>query len=86
MALNQENHRTWSRSTSAEQLGLLGRVLVGNLLSLSKAIGLHVEERLRAEIDLEPDGWHELKPGVRLLGFRGSFRVNFCTARPLGYR
>lgn len=78
LALNQENHRAWSRSSPSGRIGLLGRVLVGNLLSLSKAIGLHVEERLRVEIDLEPDGWHELKPGVRLLGFGGSFRVNFA--------
>lgn len=78
LALNQENHRAWIRSPPAGRPGLLGRVVVGNLLSLSKAIGLHVEERLLAEIDLEPDDWYELKPGLRLLGFRGRFRVNFA--------
>jgi hypothetical protein len=78
LALNQENHRAWECVGGRDRRGLLARVVVGNLLSLSKAVGLHVEERLRAEVDFEPDGWHELKPGVRLLGFRGSFRVNFA--------
>lgn len=77
LALNQDNHKVWSGSSPAAQADLLARVVVGNLLSLSKAIGLHVEGRLRAEVDLEPDGWHEIKPGVRLLGFLGKIRVNY---------
>ncbi len=77
LALNQDNHDAWSRGSPADRRRLLERVVVGNLLSLSKAIGLHVGERLQAEVELEPDGWHVLKPGVRLLGFRGAFRVNF---------
>ena len=77
LALNQENFATWERDRGPSRHRLLERVLVGNLLSLSKGIGLHVEERLHAEVDLEPDGWHEVRPGVRLLGFRGAFRVNF---------
>jgi hypothetical protein len=77
LALNQENHRLWDRASEVDRERLLERILVGNLLSLSKAIGLHVEDRLSATVDLETDGWHEIKPEVRLLGFRGSFRVNF---------
>ena len=77
LALNQENYATWERDRGPNRHRLLERVIVGNLLSLSKGIGLHVEERLHAEIDLEPDGWHDVRPGVRLLGFRGAFRVNF---------
>jgi hypothetical protein len=77
LALNQDNHAAWERNSEADRRRLLERVVVGNLLSLSKAVGLHVEERLAAEVDVEPDGWHEIKPGVRLLGFRGTIRVNF---------
>jgi hypothetical protein len=77
LALNQDNHRSWARGSAVDRRRLLERVVVGNLLSFSKAVGLHVGERLRAEVALDPDGWHVLKPGVRLLGFRGSFRVNF---------
>jgi hypothetical protein len=77
LALNQENHRVWGHASRADRQRLLERVVVGNLLSLAKGIGLHVEGRLNAAVALEPDGWHELKPGLRLLGFRGSLRVNF---------
>jgi len=77
LGLNQENHRQWERATSKERQRLLERVLIGNMLSLSKAIGLHVAERLRAEVDLHPCGLQTLKPGVELLGFEGSVRINF---------
>lgn len=77
LALNQENHAAWENASGEDRRHLLERVVIGNLLSLSKAIDLHVEERLRVEVDLEPDGWHEIKPGLRMLGFRGSFHVNF---------
>jgi len=78
LALNQDNHPAWERGGREDRRRLLERVVVGNLLSFSKAIGMHVDRRLVAEVDLEPDGWHDLKPGVRLLGFRGTIRVNFA--------
>lgn len=77
LGLNQENHRQWERSASMERRRLLERVVIGNMLSLSKSIGLHVSERLNAEVDLRPCGLQILKPGVELLGFEGSIRINF---------
>jgi hypothetical protein len=77
LALNQENYYEWERGSDPERRRLLARIVVGNMLSLSKAIGLHVSERLRAEVNLEPCGLQTLKPGVELLGFRGSIRINF---------
>ena len=78
LALNQENYALWQCSDLFSRRALLQRVVVGNLLSLSKAIGLDVSERLQAEVELEPSGFHELKPGVRLLGFQGAIRINFA--------
>ena len=77
LGLNQQNHHDWERSSDPERRCLLSRIVIGNLLSLSKAIGLHVSERLHAEVDLEPCGMQTLKPGLALLGFRGSVRINF---------
>ncbi len=77
LGLNQENHRQWERSTGDERRRLLERVVIGNMLSLSKSIGLHVAERLHAEVALRPCGLQVLKPGVELLGFEGSIRVNY---------
>ncbi len=77
LALNQDNFQDWEASNEMARKRLLSRIVVGNLLSLSKTIGLHVAERLRAEVDLHPCGFQTLKPGVDLLGFHGSLRTNF---------
>ena len=77
LALNQENYDKWQRSDPFTGRRLLQRVVIGNLLSLAKAIRLDVSERLHADVDLWPDRLEEVKPGVRLLGFRGVIQVNF---------
>jgi hypothetical protein len=77
LPLNQDNYMTWQRADEAGREELLSRIVVGNLLSLSKALGLHVQQRLMAEIDLRPTGMETLKPGVEMLGFSGRLRVNF---------
>jgi CRISPR-associated endoribonuclease Cas6 len=77
LALNQENYPVWNGGDLFTRRRLLQRVAVGNLLSLSKAINLNVTTELHAEVELAPDGWHDLKPGVQLLGFRGLVQVNF---------
>lgn len=77
LALNHENYNVWQRSDPFSARRLLQRIVVGNLLSLAKAIRLDVRERLDAEVDLWADQWEEVKPGVRLLGFRGTIQVNF---------
>jgi hypothetical protein len=77
LALNQENFDRWQRSRDVDRSMLLARVFVGNLLAFGKVVGLHIEDRLRAEVDLQPSGWEVLKPGVRLLGFTGVISTNF---------
>jgi hypothetical protein len=77
LALNQENFIQWQRDSAAQRRHLLARIVIGNVLSLSKSLGLHVSERLHAEVDLEPCGLQTLKPVLELLGFRGSIRINF---------
>lgn len=77
LALNQKNYRLWTSASARERDELLSRIIVGNILSFSKAIGLSVRDRIVAEPSLEPNGHFTLKPGVKLFGFRGSFRVNF---------
>jgi hypothetical protein len=77
LALNQENFPIWERGDPFARRRLLERIVVGNLLSLAKVVNLNVTERLHAEVDLQPDDWYELKPGLQLLGFRGAVQVNF---------
>ena len=76
LALNQENHRAWERCrpvaarSGTDRRGQLAVAFQGHRAARRASA--------QAEVALEPDGWHELKPGMRLLGFRGTFTVNFA--------
>jgi hypothetical protein len=77
LGLNQENYQRYAMCKSSdERREVLERVLVGNCLSLSKSFGHQVAVRLEAQAE-------QLRPvpvrlkGVPMLGFRGSFRINF---------
>ncbi len=77
LGLNQDNHRAYEadRDPSARR-ALLARVLVGNCLSLAKAFGHQVGARLCADAGGLRPRTTRLK-GVTMLGFVGTFRVNF---------
>jgi hypothetical protein len=77
LLLNQENHDRWRRMHQSEKSELIRRIVIGNILSFAKGIGMSVTARLEAECELVPVGFRTLKPGVRLLGFTGTFSVNF---------
>ena len=77
LPLNQENHDRWRRMHQTEKSELMRRILIGNILSFAKGIGMSVTARLEAECDLVPVGFRTLKPGVRMLGFTGEFSLNF---------
>lgn len=80
IALNQDNYRTYCalKNDSTAENRLLTRILIGNLLSLSKAVGYVVDEPI--QVALAVDGCEELeaKRGVHLVGFSGRFRANFA--------
>jgi hypothetical protein len=77
LLLNQENHDRWRRMDQSEKSELIRRIVIGNILSFAKGIGMSVTARLEAECELVPVGFRTLKLGVRLLGFTGTFSVNF---------
>ena len=77
LGLNQENHFLYeARSDATTRLALLERAMVGNCLSLAKGFRHWVEGRIIADC-------RGLKPvpaglkGVAMVGFVGTFRVNF---------
>jgi hypothetical protein len=75
-ALNQENFTdVYKRIGSVEQKDLLRKILIGNLLSMSKSLGYTVPEKIKCEIDLQP-GSSRMK-GVEIATFKGRFMVNF---------
>jgi len=80
--LNQENYRVYESAGQDERQALLDRVLAGNLLSLSKGLGVTVEVRLRVESALRPE--RVSFKGETVLGFTGEFSANFILPELMG--
>ena len=80
--LNQENYRLYMDKPPEERKALLEGILTGNLLSLSKGLGVTVERRLRVDARLREQS-ARFKDGT-VLGFRGEFSVNFRIPALLG--
>lgn len=78
LGLNEANYHAFKRMKSqAKRIDLLNRVLVGNLLSLCKAVEYEVEERLHAIVRLDRTEQVTIKQDVGLIGLYGAFSVNF---------
>lgn len=73
--LNQANYREYIQAGEEERQALLERVLVGNLISMAKGLGVQVEGRLKAQVRLEERPVKSKSEFV--LGFTGEFSVNF---------
>jgi hypothetical protein len=77
IALNQENHAGYRAMSSAARRAELDRILVGNLLSMSKGLGWFYGpgETVYAAFEPAREVHCEVK-GVSLIGFEGSFVSN----------
>ena len=74
-ALNQDNYRIYQASNPSERVELLNRILIGNLLSFAKGMGMTVESRLTVSTDL-----HSARTGFKnehIVVFYGTFSVNY---------
>jgi hypothetical protein len=76
LPLNQANHVKYLTCSSEARSDLLSRILIGNLLSLSKTIRLNVQTRLEPRHSLVETESVQPK-GVELLGFTGTCAINF---------
>lgn len=74
-ALNQANYRLYQEAESGKQAQLLNRILTGNLLSFSKALGITVENRLKVESNLK-SCMVQFK-NDHVISFWGNFSVNY---------
>jgi hypothetical protein len=85
LALNQKNYTLYQTSHGAQRVDLLQRILIGNILSMCKSLGITVTERLRVVTALHPV--HVSVKNQEMLGFIGTFTVNFrlCPGFGLGH-
>lgn len=82
MALNQNNFNEYLRGSQTEQMELLKKIMIGNILSMSKYLGYRVEKPIQVFIKLEP-----LKVNFKnnaMTAFNGEFMTNFHIPDYLG--
>jgi hypothetical protein len=78
IGLNEDNHIKYQAiKPSSDANALLDRILIGNLLSMSKSLGYSVDERIHVHSNLKVQESIEVKQGIKLLGFMGEFVTNF---------
>lgn len=79
IALNEENYESYLvlRKEPKDARTLLERILVGNILSMAKAVDYVVKDKIQTKAKLEEVGTISLKDGVELMAFNGEFEINF---------
>ncbi len=82
MALNQKNIGKYIRASDFEKEDMLKRILIGNILSMSKGLGYNVNGTLHAWIDVEECSV-KFK-NIDMKAFKGRFKVNFLIPEYLG--
>lgn len=75
MCLNQINYEKYKQCDGNQGLDLLKKILIGNILSMSKGFSYNVKEQINAYINLNPC---EINfKNNKMIGFKGEFLCNF---------
>lgn len=82
IALNQENYTKFARSSEAERVEILKKVLTGNLLSMAKGLECWVDMPIEVLIKLRPVEVNY--KDRKMVGFKGRFMTNFVIPNQLG--
>ena len=75
LALNKENYQRFcSLKKMGEKTELLNRILIGNILSMAKGLGVVIDREIFMHSRLDPiPVWYK---GTTLVGYTGAFRTN----------
>ena len=82
IALNQNNLVKYKNETEMGKEELLQKILIGNLISMSKGLNYTVEKQIKAWINLKPV--HVKLKNIDMIAFIGRFKVNFKIPDYLG--
>ncbi|MBD3216168.1 MAG: hypothetical protein GF311_26380 [Candidatus Lokiarchaeota archaeon] len=82
LALNETNYRKFQDSSLSERRELLNRILIGNILSVSKSLNYTVPDTIYTETELYPISTKY--KDVKMVGFKGKFEVNFLIPDYMG--
>jgi len=76
LALNEENYERYKNSNQWEQIQLLKKILIGNILSMAKGLEYAVTEEIKVE-SLKLKMENMKVKDIKMIGFIGDFEVNF---------
>lgn len=79
IGLNEENYKSYLllREKPKDANALLERILVGNILSMSKSTAYVVKDKVCMKAKLKENGTIKVRNGVELMAFKGGFETNF---------
>lgn len=85
IALNQKNYDIYNDyETRQEKDDLLKRILTGNILSMSKSLGIHLDHDQKIQSDLRLEHQPVNLKNQKMLGFKGMFKTNFILPDDVG--
>lgn len=77
LPFNKENYEQYMKLESlAEKYALLERLLIGNILSFAKGVGIHFDKQVVCRITEASEPMSIMHKGVKLMGFDISFKSN----------
>lgn len=82
IALSQKNNPIYKEANQMEKEEILKKILIGNIISMSKGLNYTIEEKINCWIDLKEIEVN-LK-GIKHTAFLGLFKVNFNIPDYLG--
>jgi hypothetical protein len=82
MALNQSNYKGYMESDQESKNNVLKKILIGNILSMSKKMDYRVEEELKVYLKLNPITVNF--KNNEMVAFTGEFLINFIIPDFLG--
>lgn len=82
IALNQRNSEIYKKGNMIVREEILKKILIGNIISMSKGLEYTVNEKINCWINLKEK--EVMLKGIKHIGFLGEFRVNFKVPEYLG--
>ncbi len=85
IGLNQNNHKTYiGLDTQNKKNDLLKRILIGNILSMSKNMDVYLSAHQKIITQLQLKQTKVILKGKPMVGFKGMFKTNFQIPDNLG--
>lgn len=85
LPLNRENYRRYITATDlVERMELLQNILRGNILSMAKGVGIHVEKEIEVRLTSISAPYLIQNKGTRLMAFNADFKSNVSLPNHIG--